>query len=360
MILNDANNFVNKVSNIVKKIINKSGFDSTIPATIQSLYIDGSGREFATVIKPQDSTPIDVANVNGLILYSGDEVYITKIKNNLGNSFIIASKNNLQFKREVLTANRTYYVSLTGNDSNNGLTTGTPFLTIQHTIDIVASLDMSIFSITIDLWLATGIGTIVYDEQIVLKDPVGAGNVTITGNTSDVTSVTLFTSAASSSTTSIINTGQKTYIIQWISFDGNDKDEFTQGIVVNGGFILVNNINGRDFFLFMTTSFQGGGTITVSSNIKLSNDISIPFDSNSTGIISLYPSTNVDTDDLTSIASFVRCRYGGLFINTLNAYSNLNVTGLDFVCIANAVIETVGNTLPGTIAGTPATGGVVL
>ena len=61
--------------------------------------------------------------------------------------------------REVLTAARTYYVDPTGgSDSADGLTTSTPFLTIQHAIDVVASLDISIYDVTIDLWSAVGSG----------------------------------------------------------------------------------------------------------------------------------------------------------------------------------------------------------
>lgn len=40
--------------------------------------------------------------------------------------------------REKLTAARTYYVSTSGSDSNNGLTSGTPFLTIQKAYDTIA------------------------------------------------------------------------------------------------------------------------------------------------------------------------------------------------------------------------------
>ena len=56
--------------------------------------------------------------------------------------------------REVLTANRDYYVLLAGNDSASGKNNTTnpasgAFLTIQHAINIACSLDMNLFGVTI-------------------------------------------------------------------------------------------------------------------------------------------------------------------------------------------------------------------
>ena len=76
--------------------------------------------------------------------------------------------------REVLTADRTYFVSTTGSDSNDGLTALTPFLTIQHAVDVVAALDLSIYSVTISVASGTYTGT------IALKNFVGGGACTIT------------------------------------------------------------------------------------------------------------------------------------------------------------------------------------
>jgi DNA-binding CsgD family transcriptional regulator len=59
--------------------------------------------------------------------------------------------------REVLTANRTYYVRTDGSNSNDGLsnTSGGAFLTIQKAIDIVAALDLSIYNVTIQVGSGT-------------------------------------------------------------------------------------------------------------------------------------------------------------------------------------------------------------
>lgn len=81
--------------------------------------------------------------------------------------------------REVLTTARTYYVRTDGSDSNNGLTnsSGGAFLTIQRAIDVVCSLDMSIYQVTIQV----GDGT--YTQALLLNQYIGALPPLIQGNT---------------------------------------------------------------------------------------------------------------------------------------------------------------------------------
>jgi hypothetical protein len=54
--------------------------------------------------------------------------------------------------RQLLAGPVTYFVSPTGSDSNNGLTSGTPFLTIQHAYNVIAgTLDFGGQTVTIQL-----------------------------------------------------------------------------------------------------------------------------------------------------------------------------------------------------------------
>jgi len=89
--------------------------------------------------------------------------------------------------RELLTAARTYYVRTDGSDSNDGLTnsSGGAFLTILQAINTVASLDTATYNVTISV----GAGT--FTASNTLKDPLGAGNVTISGAGSGSTTISV-------------------------------------------------------------------------------------------------------------------------------------------------------------------------
>lgn len=82
--------------------------------------------------------------------------------------------------RERLTANRNYWVSPTGSNSNSGLGPGAPFQTIQHAVNTVAGLDIGIFIVTIQLADGT------YNDPVVVTGGwVGSGTVQIQGNSVD-------------------------------------------------------------------------------------------------------------------------------------------------------------------------------
>ena len=84
-----------------------------------------------------------------------------------------------QNTRERLTEDRIYYVSTTGSDSNDGLSIDYPFLTIQHTIDVLAALDLNKYSV----FISVSDGT--YSDDIIIDTPwVGGFGVFLIGNVS--------------------------------------------------------------------------------------------------------------------------------------------------------------------------------
>jgi hypothetical protein len=82
--------------------------------------------------------------------------------------------------REMLSADRAYYVRTDGSDSNNGLSnsSGGAFLTIQKAINTVAALDINIYNVTINVADGTYTGA-----NTVLGPWLGSGSVTVVGNT---------------------------------------------------------------------------------------------------------------------------------------------------------------------------------
>ena len=95
--------------------------------------------------------------------------------------------------REVLTANRTYFVRADGSDSNNGLanTPGGAFLTIQKGINTVAnSIDLGGFNVTIQVANGT------YTQSLSLRPLTGPGLATIAGDTTTPSNVLLSVTGA--------------------------------------------------------------------------------------------------------------------------------------------------------------------
>lgn len=79
--------------------------------------------------------------------------------------------------REKLTANRSYFVSTSGSDSNNGLSPTTPFLKIQTGINAAANLDLGNFNL-VGVQVAPG----TYNETLSLPSYVGNGPIVVTGS----------------------------------------------------------------------------------------------------------------------------------------------------------------------------------
>ena len=123
----------------------------------------------STILAAAPYTPLNVSNFSGIL---------DMHDNNL--QAAMETLDDHDHGRETLLANRTYYVRTDGNDSNSGLVDSASgaFLTIQKAIDVAASLDTSIYNITIQL----SDGTYYEANVLEFKNILGAGTLTITGN----------------------------------------------------------------------------------------------------------------------------------------------------------------------------------
>lgn len=110
--------------------------------------------------------------------------------------------------RELLSANRTYYVRTDGSDSNDGLTdsSGGAFLTAGKANAVVATLDKNGYNVTVQF----GAGN--WNESIIINTGIGDGTVTWQGTlTSQETATSATVSAGSGSTPgTVTKTGQFT------------------------------------------------------------------------------------------------------------------------------------------------------
>lgn len=106
-----------------------------------------------------------------------------------------AAKADAAAVRETLTSNRTYYVRTDGSDSNNGLanTAGGAFLTIQKALDVVATLDLGGFTVTIQVADGT------YTSPSIIPVTVGqsaTANLVIQGNSATPANVIVSVASA--------------------------------------------------------------------------------------------------------------------------------------------------------------------
>lgn len=110
----------------------------------------------------------------------------------VGTSVTYARADHVHPGREVLTANRTYYVRTDGSDSNDGLanTSGGAFLTIQKAVDVAQSIDINGYTVTIQVGNGTYTGATVIAGQLAGQSNTGASSsFIIQGDTSTPSNV---------------------------------------------------------------------------------------------------------------------------------------------------------------------------
>lgn len=244
--------------------------------------------------------------------------------------------------RPQITANTTWYVSPSGNDSNTG-TSSSPFLTVQHAINLAYGLDLNGYMITINM--ADGS----YAGATTLNGPFLGGIVQVIGDVATPANCSINTTSANCFT--LINGAQ-------LSVGGFEVGTTTNGsaFVVTGNSILnvvqsmnyaqVNGANNGHFLV------SDGGIVYENYAPTISGGAAIHYSASRGGRIVLgnWTATLTGTPAFNQFAS----AYDGGVIYTNNASFSGGATGQRYNVTNCAVIDTGGggvNFFPGSTAG---------
>ncbi|AIE73863.1 MULTISPECIES: hypothetical protein [unclassified Synechocystis] len=202
----------------------EDGEPSTVPGPTGS--VEAAGALILDLV-PEPATPapnkltIWASALDGLI-YQKDEFGIIKAISTGGGG------------RELLTADRTYYVRADGSDSNNGLTNtaGGAFATIQKAVEIFKKLDINGWNLKIKICTNITTANTIRLPQMVGGVPIIEGDTTTPSNIA-------ITGTASSLGSLFYVTGE--WVIDGIKFITTGSA--MRGINTVGGKLSVNNLN---------------------------------------------------------------------------------------------------------------------
>lgn len=254
--------------------------------------------------------------------------------------------------REVLTANRTYFVLTTGSDSNTGLanTAGGAFLTLQKAANVIATLDLQTFSVTVNV----GAGT--YTGTLSVSGPwLGSGAVSFVGDTTTPANVIISTTSANAIT---VSNGASLNVSGFklvTTTSGSCLSSTYNGFLVIGGKM--------DFGACASAHVEAtrGGVVaanqSIAYNITGSAVTHWTADDGAALVIQVVTITLTGTPAFsTAFASVFNS--GSMLINA-NTFSGA-ATGVRASATLNGVIQTFGagaTYLPGSVAVSTATGG---
>lgn len=254
--------------------------------------------------------------------------------------------------RETIGADRTYYISTAGSDSNDGLTVGTPLLNIQTAIDLIANTLFVPTGRTVTIQLADGTYTV--NTSIVLRPTTGGGSFIITGNAGNAAAVVCTISVSGGVFLAADNSGL--WNIRNLTLQSSASGS---GIVSErGASVTFQNLifgSGMTSHLVPATNaaIRATGNYTISAGATQHVNATVSGTLDVTGRTITISGTQAFTYfcncGYTATANFAGCTFVGA------------ATGSRYQIFANGVIITGGagaNFLPGNSAGTTLTGGV--
>lgn len=254
--------------------------------------------------------------------------------------------------REVLTANRTYYVRTDGSDSNNGLanTSGGAFLTIQKALNTAATIDFAGFSVTIQV----GDGT--YTAGLSIPVMVGQGNASdliISGNAATPANVVV--SVTSANAVALLSPSA---MVRLQNFEIRTT---TSGSAISNQAGHVEIHTGMRFGAVATAMIfvRRGGLVVATDNYTVAGNAQRRVLVREHGVYIEDARTITYSGTPAFSAANVDATSGGVVSSASSTQSGA-ATGTRYAVALNAIISTAGGGAtfyPGNVAGTTATGG---
>lgn len=260
--------------------------------------------------------------------------------------------------REQLTANRTYFVRTDGSDSNNGLTntSGGAFLTIQRAVDVVASLDIGIFNVTINIMD----GSYNVGKGVRLKSLVGAGTVTIQGSGASPINTQVFTTGSLLPTEAVFFAAGITgsWRVTNVGIYSTGSGAARVGVQASAGSRLT--VGAIDYGAGFTAQARAidSGALEIDSNYSISSGAGTSIESIGSSAVRIQNIT-VTIVGNPSFNSFCSANQCGVVVATGNAFIG-TANGPRYIASLNGVINTGGagaSYFPGDTSGAAVDGG---
>lgn len=260
------------------------------------------------------------------------------------------------------------FVDDAGNDGNDGLSSSTPWLSIQTAFDRVAQRYQILAGGEIQIRLLAG----TYNTTVpfIPRFVYGAGKLTLMGDTGAATDITL-NSTASFATTDEFDVSVRTaiitvsnpigvyFLIKDLSF-ASDAALGNRALLVYGNSIAhINNV------VFTTGNFSThlwaatGGLIVADGDYTVTGGASTHLYATATGVILIINKT-VTVSGTPAFSIFASCASGAGVIYSYGTTWSGAATGKRYSIIENGTASNAGGAthFPGNVAGTVATGGI--
>lgn len=254
--------------------------------------------------------------------------------------------------REKLDAARTYYVRTDGSNSNTGLvdSAGGAFLTIQKAIDTAVALDLSTYAVTIQIRNGT------YTGAVTLKSYIGVGPISIVGDTTTPANVVISVTSANAVTANgVIGAWQMSGMkITTVTTGHCFSIANGSSLTMNGNFSIGPSASGYDHFSLATYA-----------KVAITSNYSIVGSAYEHALCSggAYFDNNSVTVTITGTPTFTYF-YRAVRLGNVTAYGvtysgAITAGATRYSITVNSILETGGATtsVPGSVAGTTATGG---